>query len=119
MCLWIQLSVDDVLACGVDFDFGPTFVQEVIIVLLVNGNARVTVRAEEEPFARADVHEQTFELTIEVVHPGVLEKMTRRWIAKALDGTGFQFVVNPITCDDTAPDGIGEIMTHAMEIIFA
>lgn len=107
------------LACGVDFDFGPPFVQEVIIVLLVYCDARVSVRAEKEAFARADVHEQTFELTIEVVHPGVLKEMTDRWIAKALDGTGFELVVNPVTCDDAASDGIGEIMTHAMQIIFA
>ena len=62
MRLRIQLCVGDVLLGGVRVDFRPTFVEKVVVVVLVECNGRFSISAEEEALVRSLVNEEMFEL---------------------------------------------------------
>ena len=119
MGLWIQLRVNDVRSCGVDLHFGPSFVQQIIVVLFMNGNAGASIRAEEKSFTGSFIDEQTFQLLAEVIGPGVLQQFVHFRRTQTFHRTNVQLAFDPILRGVSALFRIVKIVTHAMWIVFA
>ena len=75
MCLRIYLRVCDVLLGGISVELGPSFIEQVVIVLLVNSDARASIRTEEQSLASLGVDEEMFEVSVGMVRPWTLQEI--------------------------------------------
>ena len=75
MCLRIYLRISDVLFGRVGVELRPSLVEQIVIVLLLDGDTCSAIRAEEQSLAGLRVDQQMFEMAVVGVGPGVEQKI--------------------------------------------